>query len=84
MPAAVWLPAEGPNLVGFIFKEGEAEDMQRKTERIGYLESELLYCTVCRTANTLIYVFSLYCMCQYICVHAGTYSMCLVLGGTYI
>ncbi len=44
MPAAVWLPTEGPNLVGSIFKKGETEDMQRKTERFGYLESEVLYC----------------------------------------
>lgn len=45
MPAAeVWLAAERPNLVGSIFKkEGETEDMQRKTERFGYFQSEVQY-----------------------------------------
>lgn len=36
----MWPAAEGPNLVGSIFKEGATEYVQRKTERFGYLERD--------------------------------------------
>lgn len=41
MPAVLCLAAEVPNLVGSIFTERKTEDMEMKTERFEYLESDV-------------------------------------------